>query len=145
MKTSSIVAVVLMGLTACAVEESKGPASSTTTDTGVADTSGGGAECTTTVLVAGAIAECFRCMQEKCCVALQACDKDPDCPFCMANPVDTSARCVDPETFRVPPVREAFDTCQKEQCTPPCGVPGGGSCTPSDCPPSCPDYARGCK
>ncbi|MBK6463300.1 MAG: hypothetical protein IPF92_20180 [Myxococcales bacterium] len=105
----------------------------------------GAAACSLANITSATTAGCFDCMRERCCAEMQACDKDPDCLFCIDNPIDTSARCVDPATFSVYPNRKNLGTCQTDKCVPPCGVSGNTRCDPSDCPPSCANYSRGCR
>lgn len=110
-----------------------------------ADTGGGAAACTLTNITSATTQSCYDCMRERCCAEMQACDNDPDCVFCIDNPIDSSERCVDPNTFMVYPNRRAIGACQTERCVPPCGASGGSRCVPGDCVPSCYNYSRNCR
>lgn len=117
----------------------------TTPSPSASATATGAAACALTNITSATTTACYDCMRERCCAEMQACDKDPDCLYCIENPTDTSARCVDPSTFSVHPNNKNLGACQNDKCVPPCGVPGGSSCSPSDCPPSCANYKSGCR
>jgi hypothetical protein len=107
---------------------------------------GGAVSCETENLVpAPGLEACFGCLQASCCEALATCDQDPDCVYCIDNPLDTSERCIDMSNFSVKPNRRALDECETDLCTPPCGLDGGSSCSPGDCGASCPNFGSGCQ
>lgn len=144
----SLVVVVCGSVAGCSSSSGGGGGGGTTPSPSSSPStagSGAAAACTLANITSATTASCFDCMRERCCAQMQACDKDPDCLYCIENPVDTSARCVDPSTFSVYPNNKNLGTCQSDQCVPPCGVPGGSSCSPSDCPPSCANYKSGCR
>ena len=120
---------------------SEGGAAPTGGDSGIA----GPAQCELTYLTTATTETCFNCMASECCAEMQACDQDEDCLFCIENLIDSSERCVDPQTFSVYPNRKNLDTCQTDRCVPPCGVDGGSACIPGDCGPFCTRYSNGCR
>lgn len=123
-----------------------GPAACSSQET-TNDAGGGGGSCGTTNLVASpGLEACFQCMQTRCCGLLQACDGDETCVYCSSTAGQTdSARCVDSNTFAFYGPSTALATCQSQNCVPPCGIPGGGGCTPSNCPSTCSNFSSGCR
>ncbi len=117
----------------------------TTPSTSPSATATGAAACALANITSATTAACYDCMRERCCAEMQACDKDPDCLYCIDNPLDTSERCVDPSTFSVRPNRKNLDACQTDKCVPPCGAKGGSRCVPGDCVAACANYNSGCR
>jgi hypothetical protein len=108
---------------------------------------GGGGSCGTTNLVASPNLEaCFQCMQTRCCALLQACDGDAKCVYCSSTAGQTDTdRCIDGTTFTQYAPSAALTACQTQNCIPPCGIPGGGGCTPSNCVSTCSNFSTGCR
>lgn len=147
MRSGIAIVVSFSAIAACSSDDGGGGA----TDTG--STSGNDVtnevqaigQCQLTNITSATTESCYNCMITSCCPEMQACDQDEDCLFCIENPIDSSERCVDPNTFSVYPNRKNLDTCQTEKCVPPCGADGGSDCTPGDCAWYCPNSGSGCR